>query len=76
MVSSTPRFWPSTLNNTPPMPEASEARALTVTVPDTAAGGSGEVTATAGGVASGVARAWASADAALTLCAASSAVSL
>ena len=53
MVSSAPRFWPSSLNWTPLTPTLSEAVAFTATVPDTVAPAAGAVIETFGAVVSG-----------------------
>ena len=52
VVSSLPRFAPSSLNCTPETPTLSEAEAATVTVPLTVLPAEGEVTETEGGVVS------------------------
>src|SRR5439155_3411576 len=53
VVTSAPRFTPSSLNCTPTMPTLSMALAETVTVPATEAPATGAVMETAGGVVSG-----------------------
>src|SRR5438876_4633650 len=53
VVTSTPRFAPSSLNCTPTTPTLSVAFAETVTAPDTVAPVAGAVIDTAGGVVSG-----------------------
>src|SRR3954470_4860865 len=52
VVSSAPRFAPSTLNCTPATPTLSAAVALTVTVPDTVVPPAGPLIVTVGGVVS------------------------
>src|SRR5437762_222289 len=52
VVTSVPKFAPSTLNCTPATPTLSEALAVTVTVAETVAPALGEVTETDGGVVS------------------------
>ena len=74
MVSSAPRFAPSSLNCTPATLTLSDAVAVTVTVPETVAPAAGAVIETVGGVVSAVTVALRSADGGAELPAASSAV--
>ena len=48
LVSSVPKFTPSTLNCTPTTPTLSDAFALTLTLPDTVAPPAGAVSETVG----------------------------